>query len=197
MTSPTSGMGSFTGGMTSIDAPMSTPGTTTPASQPTPATPDPGMSSAAKGAAAASIISALAGAYSTYQTGKIVKKMGKFNRAMAEWRARDAMQRGHESEYLSRRRIKKTIGGQRAAYAAQGIRVDTGSARDVQFETHNIGEIDAMNIKINAIREAYGHRMAGLGFDYKGSMALAQSKAKSVDTLLAGGMKSASFFKKG
>ena len=103
-------------------------------------------------------IQALSGAYSTYQQGRAQRAISRANERLAEMRARDAIKRGQEAEGISRQRTRKVLGSQRAAQAAQGIRTDYGSPLDIQLETGDIGELDALTIKNNALREAFGHR---------------------------------------
>lgn len=82
-----------------------------------------------------------------------------FNAAMLEFQAKDAITRGAEAEDLFRKQLKGVIGSQRASFAAQGIDVDSGSALDVQKDTAYQGELDALTIRANSAREAWGYSM--------------------------------------
>ncbi len=149
------------------------------------------------------VVSAAASAYSTYVTAKANKKLfeaqafaNEVNARISEKMAEDAIARGHEREGISRQKTKKTRGSQRASLAAQGIRVDTGSALDVQLETEDIGEINAVTIRNNALREAFGHHsqaanyMTQAGLDrIRGAQEKARGISKAGQTLLTGGTK--------
>jgi len=111
-------------------------------------------------------------------------------KAIERVRRRIIASRAQEAEARIRQRGNKAVGAQRAAMAAQGIRLDTGSALDVQQETKAISELDALTIKNNALREAFGY---GVSTDYAASM----SSAKSVDSLLSGGLQAYNAYKTG
>lgn len=82
-----------------------------------------------------------------------------FNQQMAEAQATDAVARGKEQEAVFRQGIRGMIGSQRAGFGASGLDVGTGSAVDVQADTAYWGEIDALTIRVNASREAWGYKV--------------------------------------
>lgn len=86
-----------------------------------------------------------------------------FNVAALEAQATDAIQRGKESELIFRQKLKQTIGSQRASFAAQGVDVGSGSPADVQADTARQGELDAITIRTNAAREAWGYSTQAQG----------------------------------
>lgn len=87
-------------------------------------------------------------------------QINEFNARIAEAQARDAIFRGRETENRFRKEIRGTIGAQRAAYAAQGIDVNQDSALDVQTDTAYQGELDALTLRTNAAREAWGYQVS-------------------------------------
>lgn len=60
------------------------------------------------------------------------------------------------------RRIRQTIGAQRAALAANGLLLDQGSAADLQGDTASLGRLALIEIGDNASRQASGYRIAGV-----------------------------------
>ena len=134
-------------------------------------------------------VQAVTGAYSSWQQGKAQRYISNANARISEMQARDALKRGHEAEGISRQKTKKLIGSQRAALAAQGIRVDAGSALDVQQESADIGELDALTIKNNAAREAFGFMQEASNSSMQGRLAYQAGVNKSMDTLLSGGIR--------
>ena len=81
------------------------------------------------------------------------------NAELADAQAADAIARGKESELRSRQGTQQVIGAQRAGLAASGVDISTGSAVDVQAEAARVGELDALTIRNNARREAYGFQV--------------------------------------
>lgn len=98
---------------------------------------------------------------------KAVRKAGEYegraldyNAAVEDLQATDALARGREAESRLGSDVKRLGGSQRAALAAQGIDIDSGSAADVQAETKALGAFDQLTIRNNARREAFGHTVA-------------------------------------
>lgn len=79
------------------------------------------------------------------------------NAAIADEQAHDAIARGAVTEHQLRSAVRSTIGSQRAALAAGGVDLGSGSAADVQADTARMGELDALMIRNNAARQAWGY----------------------------------------
>jgi len=86
-------------------------------------------------------------------------QLADFNASVAELQAKDAIERGAESESRFRTTIRSTIGAQRAGFAAQNVDVGFGSPVDVQADSAFLGELDAYKIRNNAAREAWGYNV--------------------------------------
>src|SRR5688572_4523364 len=106
--------------------------------------------------AAGSIASAYSESEALKAQGAHQKRMAGINAELAEMQADDAIKRGDKEAEGVRRNAKKMIGSQRAALAAQGIEIDDGSALEIQDETRAIATEDALQIKNNAWRTAWG-----------------------------------------
>ena len=114
------------------------------------------------------------------------------NKEMAEFGATDAMARGEKAVKQTKEKTKLLIGSQRAAMAAQGIDIGTGSAVDVQADTAALAAGDILTIRNNAYREAFGLRMQAYGYGAQSSMLGIQSQFSQNATLATGGMQWAS-----
>jgi hypothetical protein len=101
-----------------------------------------------------------------------------WNASMAEMQARDAIQRGRESEGIFRQQTRGVIGQERAAFGASGVDVSSGSALDVQTNTAYVGELDALMIRTNAMRTAWGFKVEAQ--DYR-QQAVATQKLGSLE----------------
>lgn len=93
------------------------------------------------------------------------------NADIADAQAEDAIARGAEAEQRSRADTRGTIGAQRVAFAAQGIDIASGSAADVQGDTAYLGELDALTIRNNAKREAWGYTVEAMNYRAQGRLA--------------------------
>lgn len=88
---------------------------------------------------------------------------------IAEWQANDAKQRGEVAVQRQREITAQRIGIQTAALAAQGTDME-GSPIDILGDTKRAGEVDALTIRSNAVREAYGYQVQGAGFGADAAM---------------------------
>ena len=91
------------------------------------------------------------------QQGKIDAATAETNRRLAEAQANDALLRGTIEESRYRRQIAQIVGAQKAAFGARNVAV-SGTPLDILSDTAQIGEEDALTIRNNAAREAWGYR---------------------------------------
>lgn len=82
-----------------------------------------------------------------------------YNAAVADVQAADAVARGAIEEQQFRRDLDVLVGAQRAGYAAGNTDVGYGSAVDVQADAAFLGELDALTLRTNAAREAWGYQV--------------------------------------
>jgi len=80
-----------------------------------------------------------------------------WNAQVADLQAQDAIARGAEEESRYRSQVRGLIGANRAATAGGGIDVGSGTALDQQADLAFLGELDALTIRTNAAREAWGY----------------------------------------
>lgn len=63
------------------------------------------------------------------------------------------------------------IASQRAGFSGQGVEVDVGSGLEVQQDAAYLGELDAMQIRQNAAREAWGYSVEAIDLRKRGEIA--------------------------
>ncbi|HKE43891.1 MAG TPA: hypothetical protein VKB41_05070 [Steroidobacteraceae bacterium] len=86
-------------------------------------------------------------------------QLSDYNAQVAELQAKDALERGGEKESRFRDQVRGLIGSQRAGFAGANVDVGYGSAADVQADAAFLGELDALTIRNNAAREAWGYKV--------------------------------------
>jgi hypothetical protein len=118
-------------------------------------------------------------------------KMSFINSQFAEMQARDAINRGEIKAGEVRKAGKQVVGAQKAALAAQGIDISSGSALEIQQDTDRLNQLDAMQVRNNAWREAWGYKVEASQATAQGQMAMIAGKAKAKSTLMTGGMTAA------
>lgn len=154
--------------------------------------------------AASSGVNAIASLASAYSQSQSLKAQGRYQRAVAETNAKlaemnadDALRRGDKEAARYLKQAKGVRGAQRAAMAAQGIEVDSGSAAEIQADTEKIAAENVVTIKTNAFREAWGYRVEGLNQSYAGKFASMAAGNQARDTLLTGGLQALGYGLKG
>lgn len=173
-------------------------------------------SSAALGAGAInSGVSAYNQSEALKMQGEYQKQIYEQNTRFAEAQSTDAIRRGDKDAVERLRRgnrdvstIKKnraqTIGAQRASLAAQGLDIESGSAADIQAETAALGaedmisadeaaKLDALTIKNNAWREAWGFKVQAFDYSTRGQLALSTSQNQARNTLVTGGLQTLNY----
>jgi hypothetical protein len=113
------------------------------------------------------------------------------NAKIATMRAREAARRGEFEADRFRRDTKRTIGAQRASMAGQGVAVDSGTALEIQEQTAEIGELDALEIRNNAAREAFGYKTEAVDARLRGRQERIRGQTGAASTLLTAGTRAA------
>lgn len=119
-------------------------------------------------------------------SGIFAGQASRYQARVSEWQAQDAIERGREAENQHRLAVRRLVGAQRVSFAAQGVDVNDGSALDVQLDTVRHGTADAIRIRNNAAREAWGYRNRASVQRQQGGMAVAEGVGSAGGTLLGG-----------
>jgi hypothetical protein len=114
------------------------------------------------------------------------------NAQLADWQAADAVTRGQDAENRQRQKTAQLKGTQRASLAARGIDLGEGSALDILTGTDVLGETDALTLRANAAREAWGYRAQANQYRNDAAMSSRMASSRSpfgdaVGTLLTSG----------
>ncbi|SBW12694.1 exported hypothetical protein [uncultured Alphaproteobacteria bacterium] len=94
---------------------------------------------------------------------------------VAGYQAEDALARGDVAERQQRLQVRQLAGKQRAEMGASGAALDSSSFADTLGDTAEYGELDALTIRSNAEKEAWGYRTAAAG--QQGQAALYSAQA--------------------
>ena len=140
-----------------------------------------------------------ASAFSTigniYTQSRAIKAQGSYeagvyeqNARLAQMQAEDAIERGDQDARTYQLQVKRLMGSQRARLAAQGLDLGYGSALDIQEDTAMLGAMDALTIRNNAYREAWGYKVQALDYSGRAAFTSLTAKSKASQTILTGGM---------
>jgi hypothetical protein len=92
------------------------------------------------------------------------------NANINEQQAEVALMNGQQTEAAQRLKTAAMLGDQKAAFAANGVDVNSGSPIEVMASTKGLGERDAFTIRDNAARMAWAYRERAKGFQGEASM---------------------------
>lgn len=109
------------------------------------------------------------------------------NRRLLEFQKEDVFKRGKRRAQKVREQGRRLIGSQRAALAASGIVVDTGTALDIQEETAAMAAVDAQTVENNAAREAFGLQSQLLSLEGQDARAGMASRFRRFSTIATAG----------
>lgn len=136
------------------------------------------------GSIATSVIGAGMGAIGSVNQGKAASNAAQYqaavarnNMAVADWQAQDALARGRVVEQNQRFKTSQIQGAQRAAAGASGVEVNTGSPAALVADTAMLGELDALTIRSNAERDAYGYKVQARNFGAQANIADNESRS--------------------
>lgn len=123
-------------------------------------------------------------AFAGIQYAKYQKRVAGANAGLLEYRAEDAISRGETEAQRHEAATRSLIGSQRAAAASQGSDVNSGSALDAQESAAGMGALDALTIRNNAYREAWGYRVEAMNERFRGRFARRAGSFEAGQTLL-------------
>lgn len=122
----------------------------------------------------------------TIAQGKQDAATAETNRRLAMQQADDALLRGTKEEARYRRIIAQVAGQQRAQFGSRNVAL-SGTALDLLSDTAQVGEEDALTIRNNAAREAWGYRNQASEASRWGANQKANSYGQGAGTLLTAG----------
>lgn len=98
----------------------------------------------------------------------------------------DAFRQGQLA--VARRRIDvgQTLAAQRVGYAAAGVDASTGTPADVAMASERMGELDALQLKANAYREAFGFQESARSLRIRAAQTKRNTEANVFNAVLGG-----------
>jgi hypothetical protein len=143
-----------------------------------------------------SLVGAGVGAASQIQAGKDASRIERANARNNEIAAVDAIRRGDIEEQEHRNKVRAMLGSQRATFGANNVDSNSGSPLGLLVDTARIGELDALTIRNNAAREAFGYRSEGANAKNRGRADKKSGALGGYSTALAGGAQAYGIWKK-
>lgn len=140
-----------------------------------------------------SVLSGILSGMAKYQAGKANAATDRGNAVLAERAAGDAVLRGQHAAALAKMRGGAVKGQQKAAVAASGASVSSGSALDLLADTSLMTDMEVSTISSNAAREAWGYRSQATQFRNRANRSEDQGRQAFAGDIL-GGVTQAAFY---
>lgn len=121
-------------------------------------------------------IGSIMGGEAASASAKYQAAVARNNAVIAQQNAAYALQAGERAATKKQLETAGTIGREKAIQGAGNLDVNTGSPADVRGSTASLGELDALTIRNNAARQAYGYATQSQSF---GSQAALDTAAGS------------------
>lgn len=120
---------------------------------------------------------------------KSQEALANYNAELGRLKATDAIARGEIAVDKQHIVGRTTIGSQRAAFAASGVDITDpdSTAVNVFKDTAAMSELDAVTIRSNAAREAWGYRMQAQNDEALGKVAKAEADNKAIGSYMSMG----------
>lgn len=125
--------------------------------------------------------------YGQYETGKANSESASYqatvaanNAAVAKENATMDIQAGEVAAVNKGLQTRAVVGSEKANQGASGIDVNTGSAVDVRAGTAEMGMLDALTIRSDAAKKAYGQEVAATSDTAQSQLDTMQSDQASI-----------------
>jgi hypothetical protein len=143
---------------------------------------------------AASLVSAGVGALGSIQQGQAASNSAKYNASVAAANATISQQSaayagaaGASQAEQASLKTRSQVGAIEAGQAAGNIDVDSGSALDVRSSAQQLGELNALSIRSNAARTAYGYQVQAASETSQGQLDSYQAGADATGADISAG----------
>lgn len=142
----------------------------------------------------ASVAGAGIGALGAIQSSRAQAASAKYNAAVAannaviaKQNATWAAQAGEAQAGMSQMKTRAAVGSITANQAASGVDLTTGSSLDVRSSARELGELDAISIRSNAAREAYGFETNASSFTAQSQLDRFEARSASTSGYINAG----------
>lgn len=98
------------------------------------------------------------------------KAIAEQNAQIAKQNASIAGQSGAQQAAIQSQKTRALAGSMKANMGAAGIDINTGSAYDVLQSNRELGHLDALTVRSNAAREAYGYKTQEINYLNEGAV---------------------------
>lgn len=122
-------------------------------------------------------------------------RIAQVNAQTERFKQESAVKEGLLEEDIHRQKVRQIIGAQTAAMGASGGVVGAGSFGSILDDAAAMGEFDALTVRANAARQAWGLGRQALSQELQADVARRAGRAGVAGSLLSGGAQLAGVFR--
>lgn len=141
---------------------------------------------------ASSVSTGIAGSRAASAKGVYDESVANTNAKLAELQGKQALAAGDAEIARREQKSRLQVGAARAVAGASGADIGSASTSRAIQSVEDVSRMDALTIKNNAARTAWGFQTQAILDRSKGQMARLTSKVQSEQTLITGGLKAIS-----
>ena len=130
------------------------------------------------------------------QQGKTQGEIANFNADTARFQAEAAQTEGYAAEERQLSKLKQIRAQQEVIMGAGGLDPTTGTAAQVLDQTTKMGTLDALTLRTNAARQAWGYSTQATNSELQGASARTAGYFGAAGTLLSGGARAYGLYNK-
>lgn len=138
--------------------------------------------------AASSLATGYAQSRALKAKGSYDESIANTNAAMADLAGKQTIEAGDIAASRKDLETRQKVGEELASEGASGVDVGSGSAALTRGGTGLVGAVDAMTIRNNAARRAFGYQVQGIQDRFQGKFAQLTAKSESEQSLVNGGL---------
>lgn len=116
------------------------------------------------------------------------KERAKTNAMLIDMQKRDILENAQDEASQYENEVASMISTQRTSFLAQGIDADTGTAKQIQDQTREIGDQDIKAIKNNAWKQAWGLDIEKDSVLERGEMRQEQMNSQAKSKVISSGL---------
>lgn len=132
-------------------------------------------------------------AFGSFMQGDAAAHAANYNAQMAVQNAQQqkenaaiASQAGAQQTGMASLKTRATVGSEIANQAVSGVDTKSGSSVQVQQSSHEIGMLDALQVRSNATKAAFGYEVAGVNDQAQGALDKYEAKNDELGAIVGG-----------
>jgi len=133
------------------------------------------------------LFDSFANAFADISQSNFIAQQFQMNEKLAGIQSEEALNQGREEQTVSQERTSQLSGSQKAAEAASGVDVNSGTPEITRQQTGEIGGLDYLTLGNNAFMKSLGYQIQGENMGTQAELEKNAGITKASNALLGGG----------